>query len=94
MSSLVSKAKAPRAYVPTSALAREIHFEGEMMQVFLQDGRIVAVPVLWFPRLSAATARQRRRYRIGGGGRSIHWPDIDEDLSVAGLLAGADWGAA
>jgi len=49
------------------------------------------VPLLWFPVLSKATAEQRARYEIGGGGISLHWPDLDEDLSIAGLMAGMDW---
>jgi len=60
------------------------------MQVFLTDGRIISVPVIWFPLLHEATPEQRAQYEIGGGGVSLHWPEIDEDLSVAGLLAGGD----
>jgi hypothetical protein len=82
-----------RAYVPTSALAREVRFADDMMQVSLTDGRIISVPVIWFPLLNEATPEQRERYEIGGGGISLHWPEIDEDLSVASLLAGGDWQA-
>jgi len=60
------------------------------MHVTLIDGRIVSVPMIWFPLLHAATPEQRAQYEIGSGGRSLHWPDLDEDLSVAQLLAGAD----
>ncbi len=60
------------------------------MEVHLTDGRIISVPILWFPLLHEATPEQRDRYEIGGGGVSVHWPEIDEDISVAGLLAGAD----
>jgi hypothetical protein len=80
-----------RAYRPTSALAKAVHFDDEMMHVSLTDGRIVSVPVIWFPLLHAASADQRRHYQIDGGGISLHWPEIDEDISVAGLLDGADW---
>jgi hypothetical protein len=79
--------------VPTSALAKEVRFADDMMQVSLTDGRILGVPVIWFPLLNEATPEQRERYEIGGGGISLHWPEIDEDLSVASLLAGGDWQA-
>ena len=84
------KRKLRRAYVPTSALAQSVKFENDLMQVALTDGRIISVPVIWFPLLHEASPEQRERYEIGGGGVSLHWPEIDEDLSVAGLLAGAD----
>lgn len=78
------------AYVPTSALAQSLRFDDEMMHVELADGRIVSVPIAWFPLLREATVEQRRQYEIGGGGTSLHWEEIDEDLSVANLLAGGD----
>jgi hypothetical protein len=56
--------------------------------VALADGRRIAVPLAWFPRLLHATAEQRSNFEILGEGVGIHWPDIDEDLSVAGLLRG------
>ncbi|PYS61478.1 MAG: DUF2442 domain-containing protein [Acidobacteria bacterium] len=95
MSTLVSsEAKFQRAYVPTSALANSVRFDEEMMHVSLTDGRVVSVPVIWFPSLRDATPGQRDKYEIGGGGTSLHWPELDEDLSIAGLLAGADWQSA
>ncbi len=60
------------------------------MHVALMDGRVICVPLMWFPVLRNATAKQRANYEIGGGGISLHWPDLDEDLSVAGLMAGVD----
>jgi len=98
MSTLVENPSKPklkfrRAYRPTTALAKTVKFRDEMMEVHLTDGRIISVPVIWFPLLHEATAEQRERYEIGGGGVSLHWPEIDEDISVAGLLAGADWQA-
>lgn len=54
----------------------------------LDDGRTLSVPIAWFPRLFNATAKQRARFRLIGGGEGIHWPAVDEDLSVEGLLAG------
>jgi hypothetical protein len=79
-----------RAYVPNSALADTIEFSADEMVVHLTDGRSVSVPLTWFPVLFTAEPRQRANYRILAGGRGIHWPDLDEDLSVAGLLAGSD----
>jgi len=64
------------------------------MHVSLTDGRIISVPIRWFPLLREATSEQREQYEIGGGGISLHWPEIDEDLSVANLMAGVDWQAA
>ena len=92
MSTLVSTdTKSQRAFVPTTALAKSVEFDTEMMHVTLTDGRRISVPIIWFPLLRAATPDQRTKYEIGGGGTSLHWPELDEDLSVAGLLAGADW---
>ena len=79
-----------RTYVPTNALAKSVDFDSEMMRVTLTDGRVLGVPLQWFPALQRATLEQRLRFEIAGGGISLHWPDLDEDLSVAGLLAGAD----
>lgn len=79
-----------RAYRPTTALAKSVAFADALMNVHLTDGRIISVPLIWFPSLQAATQDQRDRWEIGGGGVGLHWPDLDEDLSVAGLLAGVD----
>jgi hypothetical protein len=85
-----SHARFRRAYRPTTALAQKVVFGEDLMEVHLTDGRIVSAPIIWFPLLSEATTEQRQQYEIGGGGTSLHWPDIDEDISVAGLLAGGD----
>ena len=91
MSTLVTpEAKSQRAYVPTTALAQSVTFDEDMMHVPLTDGRRISVPIIWFPVLLKASADQRTKYEIGSGGTSLHWPELDEDLSVAGLLAGAD----
>jgi len=79
-----------KAFRPTTALAKSVKFKGELMEVSLTDGRVLSVPIIWFPILHAATPEQREQYEIGGGGTSLHWEEIDEDLSVAGLLAGGD----
>ena len=64
------------------------------MHVHLTDGRVISVPLAWSPRLLSASIEQRNNYEIGAGGRGLHWPDLDEDLSLAGLLAGGDQRAA
>lgn len=72
---------------PFSPLATDVRFEGDMMCVLLADGREVSVPLEWFPKLRSATKKQREKWRLIGGGVGIHWEDLDEDLSVAALLA-------
>lgn len=54
----------------------------------LSDGRTISVPLAWYPRLVHATVGERHNWRLVGGGAGIHWPDLDEDISVEGLLAG------
>jgi hypothetical protein len=80
--------------VPVTALAKAVEFDEVMMHVTFTDGRILSVPLVWFAVLREATPEQRARYEIGGGGISLHWPELDEDLSVAGLMAGVDWRSA
>lgn len=80
--------KSQLAHVPTAPLAQWVSFDAEMMHVLLKDGRCISVPIIWFPILCAATADQRTKYQIGGGGTSLHWPELDEDLSVTFLLTG------
>ena len=73
-----------------NARAKMVKFKDDMMQVYLTDGRIICVPVIWFPLLHGASAKQREHYEVGSGGASLHWEEIDEDISVAGLLAGGE----
>jgi len=68
--------------------AVEVEFSETELVVLLADGRRLAVPLSWFPRLLRANSRERSNFELLGGGIGIHWPDIDEDLSVAGLLRG------
>jgi hypothetical protein len=68
--------------------AREVSLSEDELTVLLADGRKISVPLAWFPRLLHATADQRRNFELLGEGEGIHWPDVDEDLSVAGLLRG------
>lgn len=56
--------------------------------VMLKDGRALSIPYTWYPRLIEATATQRNHYELSGEGEGIHWPELEEDISVAGLLAG------
>ncbi len=72
----------------SDARAKEVVFTQDELAVLLADGRRVSVPLAWFPRLLHATSEQRSNYEILGEGQGIHWPDLDEDLSVAGLLKG------
>jgi Protein of unknown function (DUF2442) len=60
----------------------------EMLEVALDDGRTIAAPLAWFPRLLHGTAEERSRARLIGQGEGFHWPDLDEDVSVEALLAG------
>jgi len=64
-------------------------FSDDALSVSLRDGRIITVPLVWYPRLLNATPEQRANWKIAGGGYGLHWPDLDEDLSTAGLLRGA-----
>lgn len=70
----------------TKALAVNATCSKGRLVVTLADGREVSAPLTWFPRLQKATATQRRKWRLIGKGVGIHWEDIDEDISVEGLL--------
>jgi hypothetical protein len=71
-----------------STLAKSIRFDDSMMWVSLADGRQLGIPLAFFPRLLRATPEQRNACVISGGGAGIHWDELDEDISVPGLLAG------
>jgi hypothetical protein len=75
--------------VETHALAENVEFTDNDMVVSLVDGRKVIIPLVWFPRLANATKSQLENFELLGDGEGIHWPEIDEDLSVAGLLRGS-----
>ena len=68
--------------------AIEVAVSEDELVVVLADGRRIAVPLAWFPKLLNATTDERSKFEILGGGVGIHWPKIDEDLSVEGLLRG------
>ncbi len=68
---------------------KDVHFTEEAISVDLMDGRIITVPLVWYPSLLNATPEQRANWEICGGGYGIHWNAIDEDLSTEGMLRGA-----
>ena len=70
------------------AKASKVWCDSENLCVALYDGRQLFVPLAYFPRLLKATPQQRTRYELSGGGTGIHWDELDEDLSVPGLLMG------
>ncbi|HDY83832.1 MAG TPA: DUF2442 domain-containing protein [Halieaceae bacterium] len=80
MGTLTSKAN------PT---AREVGFTATELVVSLTDGRTICVPLAWYARLAKASAEQLQDYELLGDGDGIHWPQLDEDLSVKGLLQGS-----
>ena len=65
-----------------------IKVTSDAIVAYLVDGRVLSVPLAWSWRLSEATARQRARFNLIGDGQGVHWPDIDEDISVEGMLHG------
>ncbi|NBQ68429.1 MAG: DUF2442 domain-containing protein [Nitrosomonadaceae bacterium] len=74
--------------IETCALAKNVQFSDDDMIVSLVDGRTITIPLVWFPRLATASQKQLVNYELLGDGEGIHWPDVDEDISVAGLLRG------
>ena len=68
--------------------AQQVTVTDDSLVVDLMDGRSVSVPLAWYPRLVHATAEERAKWRLIGRGEGIHWDDLDEDISVEGLLAG------
>ena len=68
--------------------AEDVMVTEDTLTAELSDGRTISVPLAWYPRLVHATEEERGNWRLIGGGQGIHWPDLDEDVSVEGLLAG------
>src|SRR2546421_11090416 len=68
--------------------ATDVNVNDREIAVDLADGRTIIVPLGWFPRLRHGTAKERKNWRLIGAGEGIHWPDLDEDISVRNLLAG------
>jgi hypothetical protein len=67
----------------------KVSFTSDSLCVSLMDGRIISVPLTWYPKLLHASVEQRNHWKVAGGGYGIHWPDLDEDLSTEGMLRGA-----
>ena len=70
------------------ALAENVSVTEDSLIVDLDDGRTISVPLAWFPRLLHGTVEERNNWRLIGKGEGIHWPDLDEDISVEGVLFG------
>ena len=68
--------------------AEDVIVSDDTLRVDLSDGRSISAPLAWYPRLLRATPAERKRWRLIGRGLGIHWTDLDEDISVEGLLAG------
>ena len=75
--------------IKVDATAVDVTVTDERLTVILADGRELSAPLAWFPRVLEATAAQRREWRFIGRGQGIHWPEIDEDISIASLLRAA-----
>lgn len=70
------------------ARAQRVSFTDDALVVDLVDGRTLAVPLIWYPRLAYGSPVERGNWRLIGEGEGVHWPDLDEDVSIEGLLAG------
>lgn len=76
--------------VTTFEAARAINIvvTDDTLTVDLEDGRTISVPIGWYPRLAYGTTEEQNNYELSGTGRGIHWPDLDEDIGIEGLLIG------
>ena len=72
----------------SSLRATSVRVTQDSLAVELADGRSISVPLAWYPRLVNATAEERNRFRFIGAGEGVHWPDLDEDISIEGIVAG------
>ena len=79
----------PMSAIKVDATAVDVTVTDERLTVTLADGRELSAPLAWFPRLLEAADTQRQKWRFIGRGRGIHWPEIDEDVSIASLLRAA-----
>ena len=84
MTSLVAEVQEP--------VAQQVSIDEDSLAIDLVDGRTIIAPLLWYPRLWHGTEEERNNFEIIGNGKLIHWPDLDEDLSVSGILAGRSSG--
>jgi hypothetical protein len=79
----------PSVIVPVAPpRATNVIVTDDTLTVDLEDGRTISVPIGWFPRLAHGSPEERARFQISGAGRGIHWPDLDADIGVEGLLVG------
>ena len=78
----------PSAIEIRTILAQRVEVTEDALTVHLSDGRTISAPVMWYPRLEHGTLEERNKYEFNGGGLGIHWPDLDEDISVENLLRG------
>lgn len=69
-------------------MARTVSISRDALLVHLTDGRTISVPLTWYPRLLHGSPAERRKWRLTGRGIGVHWPDLDEDICIQGLLAG------
>jgi uncharacterized protein DUF2442 len=74
--------------VERDVFAKAVNFSADSLTVQLDDGRSLSIPLTWYPRLLHGTPAERARFELIGDGEGIHWPDLNEDISVEGLLAG------
>ena len=77
-----------RVTVHTPPRAIRIAVTDDTLTVDLEDGRTISVPIVWYPRLAYGTPAERANFQIVGAGYGVHWPDLDEDIGVEGLLLG------
>ena len=82
-------ASSERSETAADIRVKSVSLDADRLTVELMDGRAIAAPLAWYPRLANATAAQRDHWRVAGGGYGLHWPELDEDLSTEGLLRGA-----
>ena len=76
----------PTLAIKLDSTAVDVRIDDALLRIVLADGRELAAPLEWFPRLRDANPEQRNHWRLIGRGQGVHWPDVDEDISVAGLL--------
>lgn len=78
--------------VLTPSKILRVHIDDDTLSADLEDGRTISVPIGWYPRLAYGTPKERKNFKIIGAGYGIHWPDLDEDIGVEGLLLGKSSG--
>ena|SRR5919108_1139736 len=74
--------------IPRLARITNVSVTDDTLSVDLEDGRTISVPIGWYPRLANGTSQERANFQISGAGYGLHWPDLDEDIGVEGLMLG------